>query len=853
MDSITAARLAALEQVQLQTLIRSTPLVSRRPLPVPYFENSAKETNQIPSKNHESQNSSPNGYAISQSEVKTEKQYLRQENALSSSSPSSVTSPRSESLAATGSHGLVRNTESSIRSPQSTAYNLELSATGPPHRPQESMPSYPQRIRQNNYETRDSTTPKKQGLQALEHSTNSSYPIPLTVHGPDGKSSDSSEDSFIQVERLKFYSNKVKEAMRAENWIEAEESQACIFEILLHRDDCVNADWYIDGATISYMLGNLEEAKKRLASIPKTTSTDSTMTLKCYCLESTILIQGKEYDSAYTTCKRAAKLARKSNLPEYTHLAYYLLQRLFAAQGDIKEADFYKQLIQPGFEVPNYAKPLENEPRDPKDARVLPPQMLNTAQVEPPVTINLAEPPTPVSKKPDMGRIYESTHLEQDPAYTVVVGVDFGVSNSVIAWASSLDPDKIMVIDKWPSSYISAGSIRSEHVPSEVFYPFSSSVLWGYTIPSKEKSVTRFKLLLESNDPTVAHGMDVPGGLNPEDIVTDFLRGLYIHIIDTICQKEGKLPKIDFTLTVPAMWTEHSRAAAVYCISILDTISLNLGPTTDSFVSAAKIKANSRVVVCSVGDCVVDLVTYNCLEVAPNLELKECAVRESGFCGLSKVDRNFTALFERRMGNHLAFLTSETKAQALKNFGEIRPGFRDRPDQDTYNVLVPGVKDLHEAGIENGELILTRGEVRSLFDPVVAEIITLIHNQIKGSPKKTGRYNNIYIFLIGDEYGCDLYLYKRVKEWANPYAIPVMQSSDSYTAAAKGAVIRGLEDIPDLPKRANYQDGALPGRKPENNGSQPQGPASDTTFGNSLPPAKPKKPTRLLGLGNLWK
>lgn len=84
----------------------------------------------------------------------------------------------------------------------------------------------------------------------------------------------------------------------------------------------------------------------------------------------------------------------------------------------------------------------------------------------------------------------------------------------------------------------------------------------------------------------------------------------------------------------------------------------------------------------------MDLITYNCLEVSPRLRVRECAVGEGAFAGSSKIDRNFAEFFKSRMGRHFESLRLETQQKVVKNFEEIKCGFRDRPDQQIYTVSI---------------------------------------------------------------------------------------------------------------------------------------------------------------------
>ncbi|KAF3926235.1 hypothetical protein ABW20_dc0102468 [Dactylellina cionopaga] len=248
--------------------------------------------------------------------------------------------------------------------------------------------------------------------------------------------------------------------------------------------------------------------------------------------------------------------------------------------------------------------------------------------------------------------------------------------------------------------------------------------------------------------------------------------------METLYRKKGRqlmeITQVDFVLTVPAVWNDGAKQRTQKCAE-------NAG-----FANGHRLTMISEPEAAAVF-CIKNQDAHN-IKISPRLRVRECAVGEGAFAGSSKIDRNFQEFFKNRMGPHFEALRLETQQKVIKNFEAIKCGFRDRPDQAVYTVTVPTVNNLPEAGIENGELIMSREDMRALFDPVITEVITLIYNQIKETSENAGRT----ILLVGG-FGESLYLYQRVVEWAGPYGINVIQPRSAATAIVKGAVIRGLE------------------------------------------------------------
>ena len=142
------------------------------------------------------------------------------------------------------------------------------------------------------------------------------------------------------------------------------------------------------------------------------------------------------------------------------------------------------------------------------------------------------------------------------------------------------------------------------------------------------------------------------------------------------------------------------------------------------------------------------------------------------------------------MGRHFSKLSPQNKQQVTKNFELAKIAFRNDESYPTYWVGVPTVGDIEEVDIVAGQFPISREEMKSLFDPIIDQIIELIKGQI--ILVSTGREVVNSILLVGG-FGESEYLYQRVHEWALKYDIQVIQPRDASTAIVRGAVLKGLE------------------------------------------------------------
>ncbi|KAH0541830.1 hypothetical protein FGG08_003713 [Glutinoglossum americanum] len=417
--------------------------------------------------------------------------------------------------------------------------------------------------------------------------------------------------------------------------------------------------------------------------------------------------------------------------------------------------------------------------------------------------------------------------------HRIVVGVDFGTTFSALAWASSHSPDQIEIIKNWPSS----GQLVGAQAPTEIAYEdgSTSTFSWGYDIPPQKRKVRE--------DPEAsAEGYFWQFGL--ADIVTLFPRAgdvvqagprgrSFEHATSSGPDGGGRdimdITKIDFVLTVPAIWSDSAKksnfaaplrsthllnaftVAATDCIAggaetedaarragigneheleiLSEPEAAALYTLKHSDRSSSMIKVNDRIVVCDAGGGTVDLISYDVLQIQP-LIVRECAAGTGDYCGSTFIDRNFESLFAFRMGRHYDALRPEHRQQVIKNFETAKTAFRDAPGQHKFFVNVPTVDEIREAGVEGGHFGISRQEMRSLFDPVIDQIIDLIKHQVMTVSQGAQRVNSI--LLVGG-FGESEYLYKRVSQWAGRFDVQVIQPREASTAIVRGAVLKGIE------------------------------------------------------------
>lgn len=200
----------------------------------------------------------------------------------------------------------------------------------------------------------------------------------------------------------------------------------------------------------------------------------------------------------------------------------------------------------------------------------------------------------------------------------MVIGIDFGTtyvihhswticrvpfltsfadecSYSGAAWASVADfeAEHINLVTSWP------GTEREEgKAPSEIFYE-EDQVKWGYEVPADADPIRWLKLLLLREEDLTAELKESQLLIRARqiikdskkttiDLIADYLRALWGHILDRIRKKGGESAVEALTfhvvVTVPAIWKDYARVSmreAAKKSGLLD--SRLAGPTTMAF------------------------------------------------------------------------------------------------------------------------------------------------------------------------------------------------------------------------------------------------------------------------------
>ncbi|KAI0543985.1 hypothetical protein F4679DRAFT_566597 [Xylaria curta] len=422
-----------------------------------------------------------------------------------------------------------------------------------------------------------------------------------------------------------------------------------------------------------------------------------------------------------------------------------------------------------------------------------------------------------------------STNADDNDDDVLVIGIDFGTTFSGVAWATAADfkskTDQINIITSWP------GCGREEgKAPSEVFYEYGE-MSWGYLVPSDGDPVRWFKLLLvkeEDLDPALRSSEFIlkarqfmrVEGKSAVDLVTDYLRMLWAHTLQTIAKARGQavLDALRFhvVVTVPAIWKGYARRDMEHAAKNAGILDDRLaGETGLSFVpepeAAAlstlsepgrKINKDDVFLVCDAGGGTVDLITYRVSNTSP-IMLEEAVEGQGGLCGGIFVDQAFEVKCKKCLGRRWDRLSKNDINDVMREDWErgVKPQFMPSLDRD-YPIRVPAgafpdgkTSDSKcDPIIKNARMMFTRNHIKGIFDGVFKDIENLIDDQIKSAKARAVSVTGI--ILVGG-FGASPYLYEYLRDRYKKDGIDILQSGGMRprTAICRGAVTKGFLDI----------------------------------------------------------
>lgn len=152
----------------------------------------------------------------------------------------------------------------------------------------------------------------------------------------------------------------------------------------------------------------------------------------------------------------------------------------------------------------------------------------------------------------------------------------------------------------------------------------------------------------------------------------------------------------------------------------------------------------------------VDLISYTVTRPAPSPELEEAAAGTGGLCGSSFLDREF----DKWLRDHFRGCSKWdefSQADALDKWeSEVKRNFTG-DDEKKYIIPARRIDDDRSLGVRNQKLEILGRRMKTIFDPIITQIIDLVNGQIKAVNK------NVNAVLLAGGFGRNEYLRRSIQ------------------------------------------------------------------------------------------
>ncbi|KAK8123027.1 hsp70 protein [Apiospora sp. TS-2023a] len=397
----------------------------------------------------------------------------------------------------------------------------------------------------------------------------------------------------------------------------------------------------------------------------------------------------------------------------------------------------------------------------------------------------------------------------------VVIALDFGTTFSGVAYCFNHPGRKPepQCINDWPG----LEGCSQPKIPTVVSYGESGTYFkWGGQVDAGAISgnVARVKLLLDPKQqkpvylPRSSRKTDLKEltkvGKQPVDVAADFMRAIHLHAMDKIKDKVPKqyfdMCQRQYVLTVPAVWSDQARDLTLRAAKMagIHPVRMVTEPEAAAIytlhMQERALKPGDVFLLCDCGGGTVDLITYEVKETEPYLKLAEAVEGSGGIAGSLMLNDKFAEVVKEVVGETQWITLKKTLgwAKAAKEWDRvIKPGFRGNL-KDEHFIMFPqaNLEDDEEVRLKDNCWTMTGEDVKSIFDPVIQDILRFVDDQVKSAQLKQAGADVTGNLLVGG-FGSSQYLKGEIEKSFPD--VQVIQPDDAWAAIAKGAVLTKLQ------------------------------------------------------------
>ncbi|RDW72344.1 Hsp70 family protein [Aspergillus mulundensis] len=372
----------------------------------------------------------------------------------------------------------------------------------------------------------------------------------------------------------------------------------------------------------------------------------------------------------------------------------------------------------------------------------------------------------------------------------IVVGIDFGMTCTGVAYSTGPDWGPPKTIQRWPGKLLSE---LANKAPTSLVYSPDGKILrdWGFGCDTEDRSADIkefFKLHLTSQSEFADLGLQITQA-EARRWFQDYISCIYRHVLEHLT---GSIPgfetmRVEFMFSVPTTWKdvrviEEIRALldkAVHRPNHWACIALTEAEAAAVYACRGYYQPGNIVLVCdSGGGTTVDVNVLRLLSARGEpVQLEQLGSVEGRPIGSVFIDRAIHKLIAERLSKATDHLLQTPEYTAWKmisgRFQRLKCAFgTDAAKTPFLSLDVPFLKDqrvdLPEAGISNGSMRIEWEHVRSAFDTKINEMCELLDGQIQQMQTRHPLSQISYIVLSGG-FGSSPYVKTRLH---TRYAMP---------------------------------------------------------------------------------
>ncbi|KAK5175356.1 uncharacterized protein LTR77_000495 [Saxophila tyrrhenica] len=354
-----------------------------------------------------------------------------------------------------------------------------------------------------------------------------------------------------------------------------------------------------------------------------------------------------------------------------------------------------------------------------------------------------------------------------------------------------------------------------------------TTINWGFDIAPQESRLRCMKLLLDHQDipsfvsSSELHELLAASGKTATAVVADYLREVYKHAKAELAKRYGTVfidsTHLQWILTVPAVWSDGAKNATLTAAK-----KAGMGPDltlisepeaaavyTLQAMQPSHLETGDNILCVDAGGGPVDLITFQVVKLHP-LRIEESVPGSGACCGAALLNVKFEEWMKSKLGNVLFKMICRSQPRtwntALKHFEEYVKRNFDPDNMTDYPIALAGMPDDEEVGIEQGFLTLPGKDVAAMFQPIIAEVVGLIHGQLEELRKKGKTVASIVLVggfgqskclhkVLTHHFGKTVATRLPKRVGASLNGVEILQPSNTWTAVVRGAVLRGLEGV----------------------------------------------------------